>query len=272
MSGSGLLRLLLVLSLLSVSSPAATASAASTLPDPAPCSDCWEPAPVTSWQWQLSGAVDTSFDVDMYDIDGFENPSSLVEFLQGAGRRVVCYLSAGSVEIWRPDADRFASRLVGRRLDGWAGERWLDVRRRGSLRPIMQRRVDMCAAKGFDGIEFDNVDGWANRTGFRITRADQLRYNVMLANMAHRAGLAVLLKNDLEQVPRLLPYFEGALDEECFRYRECDLLQPFLDAGKPVFQVEYDVAVEDFCPQANLMGFNSLRKRWSLGAWRVACA
>jgi len=272
MSWSRPLGLMLVLIFVSGSSPAAAASTANTLPDPVPCPGCWEPAPVTSWQWQLSGVVDTSFDVDMYDIDGFENPASLVESLQGAGRRVVCYLSAGSVERWRPDADRFASRLVGRRLDGWAGERWLDVRRRSALRPIMQRRVDMCAAKGFDGIEFDNVDGWANRTGFRIKRVDQLRYNVMLANMAHRSGLAVLLKNDLEQVPRLLPYFEGALDEECFSYGECDLLQPFSDAGKPVFQVEYDVAVEDFCPEAILMGFNSLRKKWSLGVWRVACA
>lgn len=248
-----------------------TASAATDLPDPVPCPGCWQAPPVTSWQWQLSGTVDTSVDVQMYGIDGFENPASLVTTLHGAGRHVVCYISAGSVEKWRPDAGRFPQRVIGRKLEGWAGERWLDVRRRSALRGIMQKRVQMCADKGFDGVEFDNVDGWSNRTGFPLRRSDQLRYNAMLANLAHSAGLSAFLKNDLEQVQQLLPYFDMALNEECFSYNECDLLQPFLDAGKAVFHVEYELETADFCPQANAMNMNSLKKKWSLGAWRVAC-
>ena len=39
------------------------------------------------------------------------------------------------------------------------------------------------------------------------------------------------LKNDLDQVPQLLPYFDWALNEECMAYDECDLLAPFIDAG-----------------------------------------
>lgn len=249
----------------------ATASAATDLPDPVPCPGCWQAPPVTSWQWQLSSTVDTGVDVQMYGIDGFDNPASLVATLHGDGRRVVCYISAGSVEKWRPDAGRFPERIIGKRLEGWAGERWLDVRRRGVLRDIMQQRVQMCADKGFDAVEFDNVDGWSNRTGFPLRGSDQLRYNVMLANLAHAAGLSAFLKNDVEQIRRLLPYFDMALNEECFSYDECDLLLPFLDAGKAVFHVEYELDTADFCPQANAMNMNSLKKRWSLGVWRVAC-
>ena len=79
-------------------------------------------------------------------------------------------------------------------------------------------------AKGFDAVEFDNVDGYANRTGFPLTGADQLRYNMLLANEAHRRGLGALLKNDLGQIRALLPYFDVALNEQCLQYDECGRL------------------------------------------------
>lgn len=264
--------LMLFLALVAVGQPeAARATPGRSLPDPALCPGCWTPAVETSWQWQLSGDIDTSIDVEMYDIDMEESPASLVQTLHGDGRHVVCYISAGSVENWRSDAADFPPAVIGSKLDGWAGERWLDVRKRRALRPIMTARIQRCAAKGFDGIEFDNVDGWANDTGFPITRDDQLRYNVMLANLAHAKGLAAALKNDVEQVKVLEPYFDMALNEECFSYDECARLLPFVAAGKPVFQVEYELETADFCSQANAMDFNSLKKKWNLGVWREAC-
>src|SRR2546423_741249 len=80
----------------SYGSPAnATSAAASlskeSLPPPVPCPGCWQPALNTSWQWQLSGKVDQSFNVVMYDIDMFDNPASVVQSLHAAGRIVVCY-------------------------------------------------------------------------------------------------------------------------------------------------------------------------------------
>jgi hypothetical protein len=247
------------------------ASPAGALPDPAPCEDCWTPELRTSWQWQLSGRVDTSVDAQMYDVDAFDVPRAVVRSLQRRGRAVVCYVSAGSWERWRPDADRFPERVLGRDLDGWPGERWLDVRRIGLLAPIMRARMDRCVRKGFDGIEFDNVEGYANASGFRLTGRDQLRYNVWLANEAHRRGLSVALKNDLAQVRALLPYFDYAINEECFTYDECDRLTAFVDAGKAVFGAEYEPEPSEFCPEANALGFNFLKKRLSLGAWRIDC-
>lgn len=256
--------------LVAASLPASPALGAPELPEPVACPGCWVPAAETSWQWQLSGYVDTSFDVQMYDVDGFDVSTATVAELHDGGAAVVCYLSAGSWERWRPDADRFPVRVLGRD-NGWPGERWLDIRARRVLRPILRDRLDMCVRKGFDGVEWDNVDGWSNRTGFPLSRTHQLRFNVMLANLSHRRGLTVFLKNDLGQIPRLLPYFDAALNEQCHQYRECDRLRPFTDAGKAVFGVEYRLSAEEFCAEANAAGYNFLVKRLALGAWRVPC-
>ncbi len=240
------------------------------LPDPVPCDGCWQPELETSWQWQLQGKIDRSVDVEMFDVDGFDVRRRMVTRLHDDGAAVVCYVSAGSWEEWRPDADAFPEQVLGR-TNGWPGERWLDIRALDVLAPIMEARMDMCADKGFDGVEFDNVDGYQNRTGFDLRARDQARYNAWLANAAHERGLSVALKNDLGQVRKLLPFFDYALNEQCFQYDECDRLVPFVDAGKAVFGVEYRLATNEFCPDANAMNFNFLKKKLSLGAWRVAC-
>ncbi len=240
------------------------------LPASVPCEDCYQPSLQTSWQWQLDGMLDTSIDVDMYDVDGFDTTQAQVEGLHADGRKVVCYMDAGSWERWRPDAGRFPSEILGR-SNGWPGERWLDIRALDILGPIMQDRMDICRAKGFDAIEFDLVDAYMNRTGFPLTGQDQLRYNVFLANEAHARGLSVALKNDLEQIPQLLPYFDMALNEQCHQWRECKLLRPFVAAGKAVFGVEYKLKKPKFCPAANRENFNFLKKRLSLKVWRAPC-
>jgi hypothetical protein len=262
-------------SILVGASPALAAPAqiatAGTLPNPTACVGCWQPAVETSWQWQLQGRIDGAFDVDMFDIDGFEASASLVDSLHASGSAVVCYIDVGSWERWRPDANAFPQRVLGR-SDGWPGERWLDVRRVRVLLPIMRERLDMCAAKGFDGVEMDLVDGFRNRTGFPITGSDQLRYNVLLANEVHDRGMSVALKNDLGQIDALLPYFDYALNEQCHQYHECARLRPFVNAGKAVFGVEYRLRPTSFCPQANAEDFNFLRKDLRLRALpRIPC-
>jgi len=251
--------------------PAAVRVRPAGLLEPAPCPGCWQPALETSWQWQLQGVVDTSVDVEMYDIDGFEASGALVDEIHAGGAAAVCYVSAGSWERFRPDENRFPDRVLGR-SNGWPGERWLDVRRLGILRPIMRDRIQMCAAKGFDGIEFDNVDGYRNNTGFPLEGPDQLRYNVWLANEAHANGMSAALKNDLPQIGRLVDYFDYLLNEQCHQYRECERLDPFVDAGKAVFGVEYRLEPSEFCAKANLHDFNFLKKEVALRALpRVAC-
>ena len=231
----------------------------------------WRPAAGVTWQWQLTGTLNRSVNAAVYDIDAFDVTAADVSALHAAGRKAICYVNAGGYENWRPDASRFPSAVLGKALDGWAGERWLDVRRWDLLEPIMTARFTMCRQKGFDGVEPDNVDGYANSTGFPLTATDQLTYNRRLADLAHRLGLAVGLKNDLDQVGALLPSFDFAVNEECFQYRECGVLSAFIKAGKPVFHVEYEVATSQFCPTTRGLGLSSMRKDFDLTAWRQPC-
>jgi hypothetical protein len=240
------------------------------LGSPAPV-DTWIPAPRTSWQWQLSGELDATANATMYDVDLFNTTAEQVSMLHARGSRVICYLDAGTFESWRPDAGQFPSSVLGRPVKGWEEERWLDIRQMDVLGPVVQQRLDLCRNKGFDGVEFDNVDGYANRSGFPLTSTDQLTYNRWLAEEAHARGLTAGLKNDLDQVADLVPSFDWALVEQCFEYEECDQLQPFVDAGKAVFAVEYHVAPESFCQRALEATFNALYKHEQLDAYRVAC-
>jgi hypothetical protein len=235
----------------------------------------WQPAPGTTWQWQLGDLpVDQSYDVAMYDIDLFDNDAGVVAALHAAGRRVVCYLSAGSREDWRPDAGQFPAEVQGNDYEGWPGEKWLDIRRIDLLAPIMRARLDQCRAKGFDAVEPDNIDGYTNDTGFPLTYQDQLVYNRWLAVEAHRRGLSIGLKNDPEQVTDLLAYFDWALTEDCFADDWCADIAPFIAAGKAVFTAEYTdtgITLADFCPPAAVLGLSAILKHRDLDAWRQGC-
>lgn len=212
----------------------------------------------------------------MYDIDLFDVSSSVIDELKTAGRAVICYFSAGSREDWRSDASEFTAADHGNQLDGWPGETWLDVRSE-NVRRIMRARLDLAASKGCDGVEPDNVDGHSNDSGFPLSVSDQLDYNRFLASEAHARGLSVGLKNALELVSELVGAFDWALNEECLDYDECQDLQPFLDAGKAVFHVEYvDSAADGPAKRGSVCsqrpsGFSTLIKTWDLDAWALTC-
>lgn len=198
----------------------------------------YQPSASTDWQIQLSGSINTRYPVSLYDIDLFDSSPSLIASIQATGRKVICYFSAGSYENWRPDADQFTASDLGNNLSGWPGENWLDIRS-STVQKVMEARMDLAVEKGCDGVDPDNADGYSNNSGFSLTAADQLAYNRMLAREAHSRGLSVGLKNDLEQVAELVVDFDFAVNEQCFEYNECDLLKPFVTAGKPVFNIEY---------------------------------
>ena len=228
--------------------------------------------PGTSWQWQLSGTIDTSVDAQMYDIDLFESPQNVIDELHRKDRIVICYFSAGSWEGFRPDAGSFPQSVRGSPLDPpFQDELWLDIRQLGVLGPIMSARLDLAVAKGCDGVEPDNVDGYTNDSGFPLTGTDQIAYNTFIAQAARARGLSVGLKNDLDQIPQLVDVFDWALNEQCFEFDECALLMPFISAGKAVFGVEYALDPPQFCPQANAMNYDWLRKNIQLDAFRVSC-
>ncbi len=237
----------------------------------------WQPPPGTTWQWQLGGnSVDQTVKAEVYDIDLFDNAASVVTSLHKKGRKVIAYISAGSYENWRPDKQKFLAHpeVLGRNYSGWAGEKWLDIRRIDILGPIMTARMDLAKQKGFDALEPDNIDGYQNRTGFPLTAKDQLAYNTFLANEAHKRGLSIGLKNDPDQVPQLLSYFDWALDEDSFADKYYNQLTPFITAHKAVFAAEYTdtgMTLSRFCPKAEALQFSGILKHRRLDAWRQVC-
>jgi len=249
-------------------------------------STIWRPRPGASLQLQLDcdrstgchDAIDMRVPAQVYEIDAFDNSAAQVARLHRMGRRVICYIDAGSWESFRPDARRFPRSVLGRVYSGYPDERWLDIRRIDLLAPIMRARLDLCRHKGFDGVEPDNVDGYGNRTGFHSTARDQLRFNRCLAHEAHIRGLAAGLKNDPEQVPSLVDSFQWALTEDCARDGWCGQEEPFIRAGKPVFAAEYiehtsrHAFVTRDCAQARRLHIVTLVKRLKLDAWRIGCA
>ncbi len=267
------LTLLLCATLLaSCDSPQTLPTAGSPPPiTPSPQYPYWTPPQTATWQIQFTGALDTTLPVDIFFLDLFDASLETIADLHARGIRVVCYFSAGTYEDWRPDAASFPASLLGNDLPDWPGERWLDIRDLENLGPLMLSRISLAAQKGCDGVDPDNVDGFTNDTGFSLSAEDQLAYNVFLANAAHQNNLAIGLKNDLLQVVQLAPFFDWALNEQCFFYEECDLLQPFINAGKPVFVIEYELTPQDFCDQANALNFNAIHKNLELDAYLTAC-
>jgi len=244
--------------------------AVTALPAPAACPSCFHPPhldatgiPMT-WDWQLSdsGRQLVYRNVDMLDIDGFENSASDVGAVHARPGRTlphevaICYLSLGSWENFRPDADAWPAAAIGLPLAGYPDEHWVDVRQLSALRPVIQRRLQQCATKGFDGVEIDNIDGWSNASGLPLTQADAEAWLAAIANQAHDDHLFVLWKNDPLSASFGVRYFDGALSEQCYSFSECTPaqesgfhgcnlttnrcgVQVFTDAGKWVGEVEY---------------------------------
>jgi hypothetical protein len=226
--------------------------------------DICQPEPGTTWQLQLQGEPNISYDVAMYEFDLYDTPQEIIDELHEDGRIVICYFSAGSWEDWRDDADDFPEEVLGEDLIGWEGERWLDIRQIDLLESVMTTRLDLAVEKDCDGVDPDNVNAYTNETGFPLTDDDQLAYNIWLTEQAHARGLSIGLKNDLLQIEDLVEHYDWALNEQCFYFEECDYLLPFIEANKAVFGVEYEGDPAEYCPVAIEMGFSWLTKTLDL--------
>ena len=254
-----------------------TGTAATPATDPAVTSGDWyRPAVDVNAQVQLQGTPNISYDVELYVLDLFDTDSAVIDALHADGRKMICYFSAGTFENWRDDAGRFTAADKGRRLGNWPGERWLDIRSQ-NVRAIMADRLDLAVQRGCDGVDPDNVDGYSNRTGLPLTYQDQIDYNTWLAAQAHQRGLAITLKNDLGQIDDLVAHFDFAINESCHEWDECELLMPFIEAGKPVVHINYLYADDpigraELCLYTRGLGFNTLTLPQLLdGSFRYSC-
>jgi hypothetical protein len=199
----------------------------------------WQPAQDEPFDIQLTAPYNLVQPLGAIALGLFETSPARLQELKSRGVRTICVVNAGAWENWRPDSHAYDQRAVGGNRAGWQGDRWLDIRAADSIRPILAKRLDLCQSKGFDGVAFDKVDGYAHRTGFPLTAKDQLAFNRWLAAEAHARGLAAGLVNTLELVPELVEEFDFAITDSCFDDQNCERLLPFREAGKLVFAVEF---------------------------------
>ena len=110
---------------------------------------------------------------------------------------------------------------------GWPDEFLLDVPTATSRKrnlALVGRSIDLCVKKGFDAVEFDNLDSYT-RSGGYLDQSDALAFAKLLVDRASESGLSAGQKNagELGKKGRDEAGFLFAIAEECHRWRECDI-------------------------------------------------
>ncbi len=229
-----------------------------------PVDTYWKPSAGISWQWQITGTVDTNVNAEVFDIDLFDAKDSDISALKSKNKKIICYFSV-HYEDWRSGEYNFPLSIRGNKYPDWDGE-WYVNWDAPEYWPVIIKRLDLAKSRGCDGVEPDNVDQYSG-TGFSLTKAKAEQLVINLASAAHERGMAAGLKNMLDSgsVNKLSPYVEYAVNEECLQYDECDVLvSGFISQGKPVFHVEYTGGKTKMC-NSKPQGFSSIYKTLDLG-------
>jgi hypothetical protein len=244
------------------------------LPAPVPCTgprgSCWYPPHLDRtghpmrWDWQIGRVTPLQRTgnraVDIYDIDGFLTTRAGIGQIHTAWQastlahpRTVCYLDL-AWEDYRPDGSAspygrfFPASTLGKIYFGFPEERWVDFRQLDALKPMLNERIAMCARKGFDAVELDDIDSFdpPSTTGFHLTAGDAQNYLAYADNLAHQYGMTVLWKNSPLLARWGARYTDGAVVEECYAFGGCPSWDVFTTTrtahqptGKWVGEAEY---------------------------------
>lgn len=206
----------------------------------------WRPGPIKSFQiFHFDSLADfkkklkAGTQTVTLELDAIEERGgkSIVDHAHAQGAKVICYFSEG-YEDWRSDQAQYPKDAMGNPMDDWDGERWGDPRKT-SLHAFIGKRMDRCKALGADGLELDNIDQHGNQeeSGIKISKAENIASQIILAKLAHSKGLAIFQKNAGDISKELVQHFDGAYAESCHRYDECEAFKVY--KGKPVAMIEY---------------------------------
>lgn len=238
----------------------------------------WQPRAGVTFDWYLDDlkAGDT-FSAEVVDVDAFTTSPELVAQLHAQGKKVIAYVSMGTIENDRPDARLLPKEVIGKTYRDWPKEKWLDIRQLDKLKPWLTSRFNMIISKGFDALEPDNLDSYTNDSGFAISEGDVRKYCDLLIDLSHKNGLGIGQKNVQDLTDAYSSKFDWALTEDAFKQQWQDQLKPYIALHKPVFAVEYtDVTNRsDFentvCPRAKSLGYFAILKNRSLDKPTINC-
>ena len=211
----------------------------------------------------VSPPVDGQFD---YQIGGdYLPPAEVVvvsrDWFSGeplVGGYSICYVNAFQTQsdedgVDRPDErSNWPSGLVLSELGddpNWGGEYLVDIStaaKQGAALVHLQPMIDTCVAKGFQAVEFDNLDSWTRFDGTGLEGAvpygqnEAAAFAELLVDYTHDVGLAVGQKNAPQlgaEISLRLIGFDFAIAEECGFYDECEAYTDVF--GDDVIVIEY---------------------------------
>ena len=191
------------------------------------------------WDWQLSDTkMDLGVNVAVLDLDPDNVSETQVGDLVARGVFPIAYISVGTLEDYRDDVGDFPARVIGKTYEDWPDERFLKITDPEVLR-LMEIRFQNAKDMGFMAIEPDNMDVYINDSGFSISKADTVDYVLALADVAHGMDMFIGQKNVPELTPDLVDVLDFMVAEACYADGWCDDTLLYIQAGKPVFDVEY---------------------------------
>ncbi|RAJ28816.1 endo alpha-1,4 polygalactosaminidase [Pedobacter cryoconitis] len=238
----------------------------------------WQPKAGVTFDWCLDDLKNSdTFTAEVVDVDAFTTTAQQVAALHAQGKKVIAYISAGTIEDDRPDINLLPKEVIGQVYPEWPKERWLDIRQREKLRPWLNSRIDRIISKGFDAIEPDNLDSYSNETGFDISINDTKLYCDFLIKLAHDKGLGIGQKNVPELSAEYSKKFDWVLTEDAFDQKWENDVKPYITQNKPVFAVEYtdNMSQSSFqnnvCPKAQNLKYSAILKKRDLDKWVYKC-
>lgn len=217
--------------------------------------------------YQLGGSYTPPSGVTIVERDSTARPA--------AGKYSICYVNGFQTQpedasSWTRSSPSAILRDRGGKPvsdPGWPDEMLLDTRtaaKRALITTVLAKTVARCGDRGFDAVEFDNLDSWT-RSGGRLTRAGNLALAKSLVAEGHRHGLAVGQKNtpQLGASGREQTGFDFVVAEECVQYQECSAYTKAY--GKRVIDVEYADTTKrswsSICAQRDRPAMTILRDR-----------
>lgn len=104
----------------------------------------WQPTAGVGFDWQLDDINSTTdFSANVVDVDAFTTSAETVAALHAKGKKVIAYLSVGTIENDRNDASLIPAEVIGKQYPEWPKEKWLDIRQLDKLKPWLNSRINM---------------------------------------------------------------------------------------------------------------------------------
>lgn len=170
----------------------------------------------------------------------------------------ICYINAyqtqgDELDVYRPDErSSWPAHLVLTEFGddpNWGGEYLIDISteaKRAQAAAWIAPMIQTCKDKGFDAVEFDNLDSWTRFDGGPLAtvlpfgQSHAIAYAKLLVDLAHSNGLAAAQKNTVElpkSIARDVIGFDFAIAEGCGRWNECQGYRNVY--GDQVIAIEY---------------------------------